>query len=264
MGRSGISTTKLAKVRYLVDAGATISAACRKVGIATSTYYVHRQKTLSDRFPVLNSDWDKLTASYRPPKHKKLPKRVELEFRQQVGLVFRNAFSRPAEMLTTGQTAQRLRTVSNHAASLMQALDNGGEELSAILADKVEGRAAAAILDNNLKILRDFKSAAENQAKEYSVAGRMTTRDFGGRKVDPRVRSAVTQLADIFAKYVRAPVSHTISKATDRPIGRFDHFVLSAFKHFVPYYKIPKRALLNALRHGAARIDHKEGHALSR
>ena len=80
----------------------------------------------------------------------------------------------------------------------------------------------------------------------------------GGRDYDSRIGGLVVALATLYAWRISKQPDHTISPDDGEPSSEFNIFVDDVFKYFLPELEVPPNALIEAMRHAAARIDYSD------
>jgi hypothetical protein len=232
-----------------------VDSACREIGLSPSTYYAHRNNSKEPRFPVIESDWNVLTETYKPREFDELDDRDRLSLAKTVGETFKTIFSRPVYGLTPIQRSHKLRKLRDRSTALIETFDGLGydvlRELS-LLDD--QGQGVEGPIEPAIDRIRTFVPVIESKEKDLAAAGTMRLSDLGGPRTDTRIGAATTRLADIFTRYARQSPTHSVDPDTDEPISRYNLFGTHAFEHFLEGHMPPEYVLRDAMRHSAARI----------
>lgn len=266
MGRAKVSQAKIGRVTVL-SRRMSIRNACTKVGIAPSTYYLHRSRQ-PERFPAIFLDWQKLGESYRPSGISKLTKAERRLLVGEVRGAFRSTFGRPARLRTAKQKAAAIRRVAQTFERAVEAYRDLPTDILEELEELVDADSTAMRNpEHAIHWLSTYLVSLRKAASQLEESHGMKSHERGGPASDPRVGQAVARLANIYLKHKKAVPTHTTSPATGIPISAFDSFVRGAFRHFL-YRAYPAlfgaknqlgRAIRSAVQHTSARIDWTAG-----
>lgn len=267
MGRSKTPSSKIEQVLALIKRGGMpIKAACNKVGIAPSTFYSHFSSS-PDRFPRLSLDWRKLGETYSPTGIRNLgPAERQRLIIREVWNAFRQVFARPARVMTPKQRARKLRDLGKRLTSAVSAYDALTLEVISTIDELQAGHPMQSSIDSAIEIIRAHLNPISQRASELESIQGMAPHDRGGPVSDPRVRAIAERLAEIYSQFSREVPTHRTSPATGLSISPFDRFAGGAIKHFLHrvYPALfdqrgrPKKTIVSALQHAAARIDRTE------
>ena len=106
--------------------------------------------------------------------------------------------------------------------------------------------------------LRPLARQVTELAKGMEEIAEETGAARGGRDYDSRIDGLVVALASLYARRIREPPCHTISPDDGEPSSEFNIFVDDVFRYFLPELEVPPNALIEAMRHAAARIDYSD------
>lgn len=237
--------------------GKPVATICRELQISPATLYRHLSDRNSVRWPAIDRDWHELSKSWQCVLIERVASEAARRLRREVGLVFRQVFSRPAENRTT-VTARELRSFTSDLQRCLDAYDALSERAQDHLEEIREQSDVGESLPSLLARVKSLAGQAKDHTQALSGHVLQKGQAAGGRHADPRIPRAVVALATVYAREFRQHPLHRTDPDSGEPIGEFNSFVEEAFDHFVPDLRPPKTALREAMRHAAARIDYSE------
>jgi hypothetical protein len=231
MSRRSVHTNKIARVRDLANKGFTIAAACKKVGIAPSTYFVHRRNSEEPRFPALDREWDALARNYEPQELGNLDNRGHLSLARAVGETFRTIFSRPVHGLTPRQRSRQLGKLLARSTALINTFDSlGYDTLSELsLLSEEDDLNGQGLIEPAIERIRVYAVVIDRKVRDLAAVGPMKMSDSGGPRPDPRIYTATMRLTNIFTRHSGQLPTHRTDPASGKVNSRYNHFVRHAF-----------------------------------
>ncbi len=245
------------RVLRLVAPCGSVKAACQEVGIAPATYYRYRKRVGGHVRPALRKDWNQLAREWECFIFGQLLPVDARHLRYEVAAAVGRCFGLPSHARET-DIRDQLRRLDKALCEVFDTYDDIGRDARGLV-DEIYGSIGtqasfASLMDRLQPLARQVAELAKGMEEIAEATGAAR----GGRDYDSRIGGLVVALATLYAWRIRKQPDHTISPDDGEPSSEFNIFVDDVFKYFLPELEVPPNALIEAMRHAAARIDYSD------
>ena len=235
----------------------SVKAACQEAGIAPATYYRYRKSVGGHVLPALRKDWYQLAREWECFVFGQLSPVEASHLRYEVANAVDRCFGLPSRARET-DIRDQLRRLDKALCEVFSTYDDIGRDARGLV-DEIHGSTGAQLSFASLvDRLRPLARQVTELAKGMEEIAEETGAARGGRDHDSRIDGLIVALATLYAWRIRKPPYHTICHDDGEPSSEFNIFVDDVFRHFLLELEVPPNALIEAMRHAAARIDYSD------